>query len=554
MSGAENTGEPASSIDSSVAPKDVAVALKSNHPEVSTNERSPAVDPATDILPEDQQPKTSAGVPVQPAGEVPVEAQNETPLDILTDPPIEEDAADMVANETTAETLPTNDSSPKVGHTPGEPLSPSLPSQGSVLDSTPAATEKVPEEESNLQNLAKEATETQSGEYTPVPNVENSEDLENPPITGDEESEGKKPIGFWTTPKKIAALILGLLLLIGIIVGTVLLLKSRNGGSSSTSKEKGEIGMEDDGKFSDYANIPRKLTFEGPDTSVDATPNPFTDYAMKCSFLHLASKEKFEVNGFYAADGKAADSEADSGDKWRCIFAPSKEGKWNYTVSMRSGPNIALSNSAGSGKNVQPDGESGTLIVGPTPSSIPKTDFRRKGHLQYVGRHFYQFSGSEEYFLAGGTDSPEGLLNYDDFTGNPSFETTKSWKAHEKDWKSGDPTWNGGKGKGLIGAVNYVASRGLNAMSFLFFTHLGVDRGVFPNLSVQRGDSKRYNVAKLEQWEKVFTHMDVKGIMMHIKLQEVQSVKFHDNGELGDERSLYYKEMAARFGHHNALV
>ena len=43
----------------------------------------------------------------------------------------------------------------------------------------------------------------------------------------------------------------------------------------------------------------------------------------------------------------------------------------------------------------------------------------------------------------------------------------KNWSAHVPDWNVGDPTWGQGKGKGLIGAINYLASEGQNAVSFL---------------------------------------------------------------------------------------
>ncbi|MEZ5397229.1 MAG: hypothetical protein R2724_31240 [Bryobacterales bacterium] len=32
------------------------------------------------------------------------------------------------------------------------------------------------------------------------------------------------------------------------------------------------------------------------------------------------------------------------------------------------------------------------------------------------------------------------------------------YEPHVQDWKPGDPTWQGGKGKGIIGALNYLAS------------------------------------------------------------------------------------------------
>ena len=37
------------------------------------------------------------------------------------------------------------------------------------------------------------------------------------------------------------------------------------------------------------------------------------------------------------------------------------------------------------------------------------------------------------------------------------------YEPHVRDWADGDPTWQGGKGKGLIGGLNYLASQGVNS-------------------------------------------------------------------------------------------
>ena len=42
-----------------------------------------------------------------------------------------------------------------------------------------------------------------------------------------------------------------------------------------------------------------------------------------------------------------------------------------------------------------------------------------------------------------------------------------------RDWKAGDPTWSNGKGKGLIGALDYLAGKGVNAFSFLTYNAAG---------------------------------------------------------------------------------
>ena len=176
--------------------------------------------------------------------------------------------------------------------------------------------------------------------------------------------------------------------------------------------------------------------------------------------------------------------------------------------------------------------------------------------LRYVNRNHLQFAGTGEYFLKVGSDSPENLLAYDDFDDTPNFKWEgrlggnfrKSWKPHVADWKSGDPTWKGDKGKGLIGALNYLASKGLNSQSFLTYSVHGDDRNVSPYIDSE--DRTRISVAKMAQWEIVFEHMERLGIFMEFKLTEIENSWDMDAGELGPERRLYYRELIARFAHH----
>jgi hypothetical protein len=120
-----------------------------------------------------------------------------------------------------------------------------------------------------------------------------------------------------------------------------------------------------------------------------------------------------------------------------------------------------------------------------------------------------------------------------------------------QDWQSGDPTWKDGKGKGIIGAVNYLSSEGMNAFSFLTMNINGDDRNVFPYTSYQ----ERYHldVSKLDQWEIVFEQGTKKGMYLHFKTQETENETLLDGGDLGLQRRLYYRELIARFSHHLAL-
>ena len=91
------------------------------------------------------------------------------------------------------------------------------------------------------------------------------------------------------------------------------------------------------------------ITFDGPQTGETAVPNPFMDYRLTVTF---SNKEKvYVVPGYYAADGNAANTSADRGNKWRVHFAPDKTGRWNFSVSFRKGKNIAVSEDTAAGSS-----------------------------------------------------------------------------------------------------------------------------------------------------------------------------------------------------------
>lgn len=101
----------------------------------------------------------------------------------------------------------------------------------------------------------------------------------------------------------------------------------------------------------------------------------------------------------------------------------------------------------------------------------------------------------------------------------------------------------GGKGKGIIGAVNYLASKGMNVMSFLTMNIGGDDKNVFPYVNVT--DFDRFDCSKLSQWDIVLDHAQRNGIFLHFKTQETENDQLLNGGNLGLERKLYYRELVA---------
>jgi hypothetical protein len=300
------------------------------------------------------------------------------------------------------------------------------------------------------------------------------------------------------------------------------------------------------------------LSFDGPLTEEAAADNPFRNYRLAVRFS--LGGRSFDVPGFYAADGHAGETGAVSGSTWRVHFMPDAPGTWTYQVSFRHGPDVAMSDDPAAWQSVAGDGASGVLDV--APSDATGRDFRARGLLRHAGGHYLVFAGSGEPFLKGGADSPENLLAYADFDGTttsgaPTREgeadrSLHAYAPHVRDWRAGDPTWRGGRGKGLVGAMNYLASRGMNSAYFLTMNVEGDGDDVFPWTARDARD--RFDVSKLDQWETVFSHMTRQGIALHVVTQETENQALLDGGALGPLRRLYYRELVARFAHHPAIV
>lgn len=290
-----------------------------------------------------------------------------------------------------------------------------------------------------------------------------------------------------------------------------------------------------------------EVRFEGPSSSETASaPNPFLDYRLQCLFTG-PSGQKLEVPGFYDGDG----SGGTSGNVWKCRLAPDEPGTWRYTASFRSGSQVAVSTSASDGSPASFDGDSGEFAV--AESDKAGADFRAPGNgfLLNEGGHYLVFAGNGKAWLKGGPDIPENFLGYTGFDNTPN--AGHDFDSHVSDWRSGDPDWGGGKGRGIIGALNAIADAGGNSIYFLPMNVGGDGDDTFPTVSAS--DKTHYDTSKLAQWETFFTHADRRGVFLHFQLAETESgnESYHDGGSLGVQRRLYYRELIARFGHHLGL-
>ena len=313
------------------------------------------------------------------------------------------------------------------------------------------------------------------------------------------------------------------------------------------------------------------LSYTGPQADESDAINPFLDYRMDVTFT--TGDRTLVVPGFFAADGNALASGAAAGSVWRVRFTPDVPGVWSYAARFRSGSGVAISDDALAGSSAFFDGDSGTLTIAPADPAAP--GFHSKGRLVYDGTHYLRLLGTGRPFIKGGVDSPENWLGYTGFdntvdggAGPSTPDGLHAFPTHEADWSLGDPDWNRhdppgvNNGRAIIGALNYLQSTGVNNIYFLPMNIGGDGKDSWPYVGPidpsgsAANDNTRFDVSKLEQWEVFFSHAQRLGIMLHVVLNEAEAANKQelDDAQLGPERRLFYRELVARFGHHNALI
>jgi len=303
------------------------------------------------------------------------------------------------------------------------------------------------------------------------------------------------------------------------------------------------------------------LIITGPETSEWAKENPFLDYKLEVTFTN--GTKTYIVPGFFAANGNAAETSADAGNTWKVHFRPDVAGTWNYKISFRKGKDIVVKEGETLGEPVSGDGVEGSFDVG--ESDKTGNDFRAKGRIVNGGKGYFKFQDTDEIWIKNGADSPENFLAFADFDQTSRFslktevregeadpkKDLHKYEPHVADWKEGDPTWQNGKGKGMIGALNYLNSMGVNSQYMLTMNILGDGKDVWPY--TDHNERYRFDCSKLDQWEVVFEHAQKLGIMLHFVLQETENETLLDNGYTDVQRKLYLRELVARFGHHLAV-
>lgn len=295
------------------------------------------------------------------------------------------------------------------------------------------------------------------------------------------------------------------------------------------------------------------LDFQGPETSELAEDNPFLNYRLDVVFTQ--GEHSMTIPGYYAADGNAAETSADAGNVWRVNFRPDREGEWEFEAVLRQGEGIVYEDNLNVGAPLFGEGFLGVIKAEPALEG-------ETGRLVRTHPRYLQWAETKSYFLKGGADSPENLLGYYEFDGTyrhsndfrdgeSKTEGLHEYAPHAGDFTNG-PTWQNGKGKNILGAISYLAGKGINSIYFLTNNIGGDGKDVWPWVDHETLD--RFDVSKLAQWERVFTHADELGMMLHFVLQETENETMLDNGDTGPQRKLYFRELIARFAHHRAIT
>lgn len=300
---------------------------------------------------------------------------------------------------------------------------------------------------------------------------------------------------------------------------------------------------------------PIQVDVTGPHAAeTDTSPNPFLDYRLNIEFTAPSGAITL-VPGFFAGDGNGHSE----GNVWRARFSADEVGVWHYAAKLRFGDNVAVSLEAEAGSYVSVEGASGSFDVSAAPDDAPS--FLRHGRLEYVGSHYMKFRDGP-YWIKGGTDSPENLLGFSGIDGTfdhggIDVNFLHEFSAHRNDWNESDPYFThsttGADSQGLIGAINYLGEKGVNSVYFLPMNLGGDGQETYPFVGAEntRFNKSHYDISKLFQWNMVLNHAQEKGIALNIVLSETEPAneQWLDNGEMGVERRLFFRELVARFGY-----
>ena len=303
---------------------------------------------------------------------------------------------------------------------------------------------------------------------------------------------------------------------------------------------------------------PVTVDFAGPTMNELATaPNPFLDYRLNVTMTRPDGSTLL-VPGFFDGDGNGGSA----GNVWRTRFTPDAPGVWTYSASFRIGEGIATSLDANAGSATSFNGAHGSFGV--MARDQHARGFLSKGRLDYVDDYYLKHKGSDEFFVKTGTNSPENFMGYkgfDDVQDSGGVGIIHEFAPHIGDWNQGDPLFasnsTGIDSKGIIGALNYLGEQGVNSMYFLPMNMGGDGQETTPFVGYDNTSFNKthYDISRLHQWNQVLNHAQEQGILLQFVLAETEWANEHwlDDGAMGTERKLFFRELVARFGYINGV-
>lgn len=263
-----------------------------------------------------------------------------------------------------------------------------------------------------------------------------------------------------------------------------------------------------EGHLGEYAKWSKvEIVLHGPRSEgMSDEANPFKTL-LDVTFTSPGGEEMI-VPGFYNGDGRGGLD----GDVWQVRFAPDAAGRWSFETHSDE---PLLNGRTGTFDVV----DAGNCDEMP-PGGLP--DFACVGRLEYTGEYYLKFAEGP-YWLKGGADEPEDFL---------AAEQTVGFESKEA-------------------AIDYLAGLGVNSLYMLLNNIAGDARNVWPWVGATeaeaRANTEHFDIAKLERWEEVFTHLQDRGLVLHIVFDD-------DSAWVGYNRDMFYREMVARFAHHNGLI
>jgi hypothetical protein len=191
----------------------------------------------------------------------------------------------------------------------------------------------------------------------------------------------------------------------------------------------------------------------------------------------------FVVPAFYDGDGQGGLD----GNVWKVRFAPNAAGTWTYTSQS---PNSLLNGHTNTFEVTEPTGCSPYI-----PGGLP--EFRCVGRLllEPGGAHYLKFADGP-YWLKGGEDEPEDFLAPERNVGFPTKEA----------------------------AIDYLAGKGVNSLYLMTQNIDGDKKNVWPwvggDQDAARANHEHFDPVKLAQWEQWFDHMQSRGVVIHLVLED----------------------------------